>query len=251
MMNEGQWSIWSLRAQKCALICKRRSWSVSPTPCNCFLMGCVGEVVANDCFFYNLLLWILDNRRTSKGCFTPELPQFGRNKRHVGALALKWHLAPWGCRDLGELLFLFLRGHGTLCEEKLTLSPLCLTEGPFLWTSANCCPVISPAALTQSRHSLLNCTSGLSVFFLLLFFPSSFHFHSPQGWGFLIPTATHWGQPVFAAAASTALVPPDPLVLKGQTQGYLCCEWTRSITLKEQFAGRSCWHIGELSPTRK
>lgn len=109
----------------------------------------------------------LTTDRHPKDLLTSAFPQFGRNKRHVGALALKCHSAARGCSDLGN--YIFLRCHWTLCEEKLTLSPLCLTEGLLLCTTANCCPVISPAALTQSRHSLLNGTSGLSGFFFCSF----------------------------------------------------------------------------------
>lgn len=76
---------------------------------------------------------------------------------------------------LGELnFFFFLRCHWTPCEEKLTLSPLCLAEGLSLCTSANCCPAISPAALTRTFafkwHFWAVCFFSFFSFLLLLTF---------------------------------------------------------------------------------
>lgn len=95
----------------------------------------------------------------------------------------------------GELLSL-LRRHWTPCKKKKKkkslLSPLCLTEGLFLWTTANCCPVISPAALTPSRTFAFKWHFWA---FWLFFSPSSSppfsHFHRPRSWEFLTPTVAH------------------------------------------------------------
>lgn len=90
---------------------------------------------------------------------------------------------------LGELLF-FLSCHWTLCEEKLTLSPLCLAEGLSLTVQVQIAVLVFLLQHWPSLgQSLLNGTSGLSVVFLV--FPSSSHFHRPQGCGFLTPTASH------------------------------------------------------------
>lgn len=140
-----------------------------------------------------------------------------KTKIHLTTFPLKHQAVACASTDSGELNF-FMRSLN-LWKKAHFVTFMSEWRSFSRCTTANWCPIISSAALTQSRTFFLNGTSGF------------FSLSQTIRWGISHPCSyTLRATSIFAAP----LMAPGPFVLTWgkQNQEYLCSQWTRPILLK-------------------